>query len=88
MPKEKVTVTLDASRLAELRAQVGGRGVSSALDDALAAHLERRRHQRAVDDWLAELDADHGPVATETLEWAARLVEDWADAGGTAREAG
>jgi hypothetical protein len=31
----------------------------------------------AVDEWLAELDAQHGPVPPGTLEWAARLVDDW-----------
>ncbi len=78
MPKEKVTLTLDAGRLAELRSQVGSRSVSAAVDTALAAHLDRLRHGAAVDEWLAELDRDHGPVPVETLEWAARLVENWA----------
>ncbi|MGH3752433.1 MAG: hypothetical protein ACRDRP_07005 [Pseudonocardiaceae bacterium] len=78
MPKEKITLTLDAGRLAELRSQVGSRSVSAAVDSALAAYLDRLRHEAAVDEWLAELDRDHGPVPVETLEWAARLVEDWA----------
>ncbi|MGH3842061.1 MAG: hypothetical protein ACRDS0_11545 [Pseudonocardiaceae bacterium] len=79
MPKEKVTLTLDAGRLAELRAQVGSRSLSAAVDAALAVHLDRLRHGAAVDEWLAELERDHGPVPVEALEWAARLVEDWAD---------
>lgn len=78
MPKEKITLTLDAGRLAELRSQVGNRSVSAAVDAALAAHLDRQRHGAAVDEWLAELEHDHGPVPVETLEWAARLVDDWA----------
>lgn len=77
MPKEKITLTLDAGRLAELRAQVGSRSVSAAVDAALAAYLDRLRHGAAVDEWLAELERDHGPVPVETLEWAARLVDDW-----------
>ncbi|MGH3826890.1 MAG: hypothetical protein ACRDQX_06925 [Pseudonocardiaceae bacterium] len=77
MPKEKVTLTLDAGRLAELRAHVGNRSLSAAIDAALAAHLDRVRHGAAVDEWLAELERDHGPVPVETVEWAARLVEDW-----------
>jgi len=39
--------------------------------------LDKRRHLAAVDEWLAELDREHGPVPVETLEWAAHLVEDW-----------
>lgn len=79
MPKEKITLTLDAGRLAELRSAVGSRSISAAVDAALAAYLESVRHGAAVDEWLAELERDHGPVPVETLEWAARLVEDWAE---------
>lgn len=77
MSKEKVTLTLDAGNLAELRSLVGPRSLSAAIDSALAEKITRLRHLRAVDDWLAELDAAHGPVPPETLEWAARLVEEW-----------
>lgn len=77
MAKEKVTLTLDAGRLADLRARVGSGSLSSSIDAALAAYIDRLRHLTAVDEWLADLERDHGPVPTETLEWAARLVEDW-----------
>ena len=50
MAKEKVTLTLDAGRLAELRGRVGGRSVSAAVDAALAAYLDRLRHLAAVDE--------------------------------------
>ncbi|MGQ0776994.1 MAG: hypothetical protein ACT4NY_21690 [Pseudonocardiales bacterium] len=60
------------------RSQVGNRSMSAAVDAALAAYLGRLRHGAAVDEWLAELERDHGPVPVETLEWAARLVEGWA----------
>ncbi|MGH3824585.1 MAG: hypothetical protein ACRDRA_17395, partial [Pseudonocardiaceae bacterium] len=56
---------------------VGSRSVSAAVDAALAAYLDRLRHGAAVDEWLAELERDHGPVPVETVEWAARLVEGW-----------
>jgi hypothetical protein len=75
--KEKVTLTLDAEQLAELRRLVGARSLSSAVDSAVAAYLARVRHLTAVDDWLAELEREHGPIPTETLEWAAQLVEQW-----------
>lgn len=77
MPKEKVTLTLDAANLAELRALVGSRSLSAAIDVAVAERLARLRHLGAVDDWLVELDRAHGPVPPETLDWAARIVEEW-----------
>ena len=32
---------------------------------------------QAVDEWLAELGAQNGPIEPETLEWAARIVDGW-----------
>lgn len=77
MPKEKVTLTLDAEQLEELRNTVGARSLSAAVDSAVAAYLGRLRHLTAVDEWLADLERDHGPIPSETLEWAAQLVEQW-----------
>ena len=77
MPKENVTLTLDAANLAELRALVGSRSLSAAIDAAVSERLARLRHLTAVDDWLGELDRAHGPVPPETLDWAARMVEEW-----------
>lgn len=77
MPKEKVTLTLDAGNLAALRSLVGGRSLSAAIDSAVAERLARLRHLAAVDEWLGELDRAHGPVPQETLEWAAGLVDEW-----------
>jgi hypothetical protein len=77
MAKEKVTLTLDGENLAALRALVGRRSLSAAVDAAVAERLARLQHLAAVDEWLAELDQAHGPVPSETLEWAARLVEQW-----------
>ena len=77
MAKEKVTLTLDTARLNELRDLVGSRSISAAVDDAVGAHVLRLRHLVAVDDWLAELERIHGPIQPETLEWAAKLIEDW-----------
>jgi hypothetical protein len=77
MPKEKVTLTLDSDRLNELRVLVGGRSLSTTVDSAVAAYLVRVRHLAAVDQWLAELEREHGPIPPETLEWAAQVVERW-----------
>lgn len=84
MAKEKVTLTLDAGQLAELRSLVSARSLSATVDQAVGLHLARLRHLRAVDGWLAELEAEHGPVEPETVEWAARIVDDWASSGGVA----
>jgi predicted transcriptional regulator len=80
MAKEKVTLTLDAAKLQELRALVGARSLSANIDKAIEAYLQHKRQLKAVDEWLAEMDQQYGPVPVETLEWAARLVEQW-DAG-------
>jgi hypothetical protein len=77
MAKEKVTLTLDAENLAALGALVGPRSLSAAVDAAVAERLARLQHLAAVDEWLVELDQADGTVPSETLEWAARLVEQW-----------
>ena len=78
MPKEKVTLTLDAGNLAALRALVGPRSLSASVDHAIAAQVARLKHLAAVDDWLQELESEHGPIPPETLEWASRFVDQWA----------
>jgi hypothetical protein len=75
--KEKVTLTLDSETLKELRALTGTRSLSVTVDAAVGSYLARLRHLRAVDDWLAELEEEYGPIPPETLEWAAKLVDDW-----------
>lgn len=77
MAKEKVTLTLDAAQLAQLRDAVGARSLSAAVDGAVAAYLSRLRHLASVDEWLTELEREHGPLPPQTLEWAAQLVEEW-----------
>lgn len=78
MARTKITLTLDGDRVEELRQLVGARSLSAAVDSAILAYLAHLRHLTAVDDWLAELEREYGPVPAETLEWAARLVDDWA----------
>lgn len=75
--KEKVTLTLDAGQLEELRRVAGARSLSAAVDSAVGSHLSRLRHLAAVDEWLVELEREHGPVPPQTLEWAAQLVDQW-----------
>lgn len=77
MAKEKVTLTLDSGRLRELRELVGARSLSAAVDSAILGYLARARHLAAVDEWLVEMEREHGPVPPETLDWAAKLVAAW-----------
>jgi hypothetical protein len=88
MAKEKVTLTLDAEKLAGLRALVGAKSLSASVDSAIGAHLARLQHLAAVDEWLAELEQKHGPIPTETLDWAARIVDRWAEPPKRRRKAG
>ena len=88
MAKEKVTLTLDADKLEELRKLVGRRSLSATVNNAVAAYLSRVRHLRAVDEWLAELEREHGPVPPETLEWAAQIVDQWRLTGSSSRKVG
>lgn len=77
MSKEKVTLTLDAGRLAELRERVGSRSLSAAVDRALQFYLDRLAHFAAVDEWLMEMEREHGPVPAETLDWATHVIDEW-----------
>lgn len=84
MAKEKVTLTLDADQLDELRRLVGARSLSATVDVAVAAHLAKLRHLDAVDSWLSELEQAHGPVPPEAMEWAAHVVDEWAASAASA----
>ncbi len=88
MAKEKVTLTLDSATLAAMRKLVGNRSLSSEVQRAVAERVAKLEHLAALDDWLNELDAEHGPVPTETLDWAAKQVDDWAAAKTKRRKAG
>lgn len=93
MAKEKVTLTLDTDKVEALRSLVGRRSLSATVNAAVAAYLDHLRHLDAVDDWLAEMEREHGPVPPETLEWAAQLIDEWeagveGDSGPRTRRAG
>ncbi|MGQ0465777.1 MAG: CopG family transcriptional regulator [Sporichthyaceae bacterium] len=94
MAKEKVTLTLDAEQLAELRALVGARSLSATVDGAVAAYLAHVRHLAAVDEWLFEMEREDGPIPPETQQWAADVFDAWeaerdaAAKPGTGRRAG
>ena len=67
----KVSTTLDAASVAEAKARVGERGFSRFLNEALAMRLQRVR----LEELLAEMDEEFGPVPEEVLR---RIeVEEW-----------
>jgi hypothetical protein len=62
---------------AELRHIAGAGGLSPAVDAAVSVYLAKWRHLAGVDDWLAELEREHGPVPPEAVEWAVQVIERW-----------
>ncbi|MHB2021966.1 MAG: hypothetical protein ACYCO3_01345 [Mycobacteriales bacterium] len=69
MTVAKVSMSLDAEVLAQARERVGGRGVSSYVNEAVRRQLRRD----ALSDLLAEMRAANGPVADERMEEVRRL---------------
>lgn len=82
MAKRKITVTVDADLVDELRA--GEEAMSAVVNQALAPHSERRARQVALGDLLAKWESRLGPV-DEAAVAAAREAFDEAD--GIAHEA-
>jgi hypothetical protein len=60
--KTKLSVTLDADVVDELRQRVGPRGLSAAVNHAVVAEVARLRRSAALDRWLAELETSDGPA--------------------------
>ncbi|WP_163541733.1 CopG family transcriptional regulator [Occultella kanbiaonis] len=55
---EKHSITLPAGTSEAVRSRAGARGFSAYIAQAVARQLERD----ALDDLLAEMEAEHGPV--------------------------
>jgi hypothetical protein len=71
MATVKVSATLDAELVAEAKSQVGERGLSRYLNEALVIRLQRERLERLEE----ELAAEFGPVPEDvrreidSIEW-------------------
>ena len=78
MRTEKVSLTLEEELLAEARAAVGARGLSSYVNRALRQQLQYDR--LAV--LLAELEEEKGPIAPQVIE---EVRQAWPAPGETAR---
>ncbi len=59
MKKRKVSVSLDDDLVTELEASDDP--VSTQVNSAIRAELERRRRGRLLDEFLLEVEAAHGP---------------------------
>jgi predicted transcriptional regulator len=66
--KQKFSVTLDDDLVAELR--LAPDALSSQINDAVRHEVERRRRHHALEQFLAELDAADGPLASPEDELA------------------
>jgi hypothetical protein len=64
----KLSVTLPAPLVERIKSRVGARGVSRYV----AAALEAEERREALRAWLAEQEAEYGPVPDEALEEARR----------------
>lgn len=62
----KLSITVPADLLAEVRLHVGPRGVSGFVSRAIARELEREQ----LGAYLAELDEQHGPLPQAMLKEA------------------
>lgn len=61
---QKVSITVPEPLLEQVRQRVGERGLSHYVARALE-HEERRV---ALDEWLSDMDREHGPVPHEVME--------------------
>lgn len=71
-----MTLTVDTEQLEQLRRLVGARSMSSAVELALAEYLAKLRHFAAVDEWLAEMEREEGPIPQDSLDWAKSVFDD------------
>ncbi len=70
MAMKKVSVTLDADLVAEIKTQVGERGFSSYLNETLVLRRQRERLQQLE----RELTQEFGPIPDEVRE---RARKEW-----------
>ncbi len=71
MAMKKVSVTLNADLVAEVKTQVGERGFSAYLNETLA----RRRQRERLEQLERDLAEEFGPIPEEAWRWAESL--DW-----------
>ncbi|MFP5376279.1 MAG: type II toxin-antitoxin system CcdA family antitoxin [Acidimicrobiia bacterium] len=75
MAKRKVTVTVDEDLVGQVRA-LGSESLSSVVNAALAAEVDRRARAAALERMLAAWDVELGPVSTAAAAAAAAAFDD------------
>jgi uncharacterized protein (DUF4415 family) len=70
--KEKVSITLDKPLVDEIRAQFGGRALSTSINELLHAALAQEHLAELVD----EMEQEAGPASPEAYE---RVLAQWFD---------
>ncbi len=70
--KRKISVSLDDDLVAELEA--ADEALSSQVNDAIRAEVERRRRNRLLSEMLDALDAEYGPVDEALIAKYTRLL--------------
>lgn len=76
MPKEKVTLTIEAELLAEFRRLIDARSLSASVEKALEDRVNHLKHMAGLRDLVAELEEIHGPIADEDRAWAKRMFDE------------
>ena len=61
MAMKKVSVTLDADLVAEIKTELGERGFSRSVNDTLALRMQQRR----LEQLEQELEQEYGPIPDE-----------------------
>ena len=72
LTKRKISISLDEDLVAELEA--GTESLSSQVNIAVRADLERRKRQRLLGDLLDRLAEEHGPVDESLIEKYVELL--------------
>jgi Arc/MetJ-type ribon-helix-helix transcriptional regulator len=63
-PHKKVSVTLPADLLEQIKERVGPGNLSRHLSEV----LEDDERRRALREWLDQMDAEHGPIPADAVE--------------------
>jgi hypothetical protein len=65
-PAQKVSISMPADRVAEVKARVGARGFSAYVSAAVERQIQRDR----LEELLQEAEAKIGPPTPDSTEWA------------------
>lgn len=87
MPTDKLSATVDAGLLAEVRAQAGQRGLSAFVAVALRHELDRVRLRELLDDLAEELGPPDEDMVGDAMDTLHALLSRASEARGRERHA-